>query len=320
MQQVLIAVNDFTDAHIQRITSVLDGWAEVRRIDHTTGTSDYNDALKQCDIVVGWPNPQGLVDSTIRYAQLCSAGYDPYLEVPLDKKEDFILCNARGVFSTAAAEQTLAMMFVLSRRLNLHIRDQNRHAWQRADEYRIVQGDTICVVGLGSIGMAIAERCAGLGLKVIGVTRSGKQQAAPPVSRIAGIDSLKQVLPKCDHVALSLPADQQTQGMFNEAMFRRMKPGSCFYNVGRGSLVVESDLVKVLQDGHLWGAGLDVFQTEPLPPEHPFWDMPNVIVLPHTAGRCVQEFDQLCDLVVDNLARYHAGRPLRNVIDFSKHA
>ena len=318
MQQVLIAVNEFKDSHCRQINTAIDGWAQAVRIDQGIEPSEYNDALNQCDIVVGWPNARGLVDSNIRLCQLCSAGYDPYLEVPLSEKKGFTLCNARGVFSVPAAEQTLAMIFCLSRRVNLHIRDQQQHQWQRANEYRIVYDDTIGVVGLGSIGMAIAERCAGIGMNVIGVTRTGKDQPTPSVSHIVGFDNLADVLPDCDHVVLSLPANKQTQHIFDEAMFRRMKPGSCFYNVGRGTLVVESDLVKVIEDGHLFGAGLDVFETEPLPPDHPFWDMPNVIVLPHTAGRYVQEFDHLCDLFVENLSCYRAGKPLKNIVDLSK--
>jgi len=318
MQQVLIAVNDFTERHINQINSQVQGWAEVLRIDENTDIREYNRAMKQSDIVMGWPNAEGLVDSSIRFCQLCSAGYDPYLAVPLDKKKDFTLCNARGVFSVPAAEQTLAMMFALSRRLNLHIRDQQQHHWQRASEYRIIDGNTICVVGLGAIGTAIAERCSAIGMSVTGVTRTGKEPLSQSVSRIVGFDNLADVLPECDHVALSLPANSQTQGMFNEQMFRRMKADSCFYNVGRGSLVVEQDLVTVLKDGHLFGAGLDVFHNEPLPSDHPFWDMPNVIVLPHTAGRYVQEFDRLCDLFTENLERYRTGKPLQNIIDLNK--
>ncbi len=320
MKKILVAVNHFTDKHLQQIQQAVEGWATVDRIDHTLDESAQTEAIQDSDIVVGWPNPQAVAKSDIHFCQLCSAGFDPYLDCGLEKKTDFIMCNAKGIFSVACAEQTLAMMFALSRRINLHIRDQQQHQWQHADAYRIVTGDTICVVGLGSIGMEIAKRCAGIGMNVIGVTRTGKEQSEPPVSKIVGLDDLPGILPDCDHVALSLPANKQTQGMFNEPMFRKMKHGSCFYNVGRGALVVESDLVKVLNDGHLFGAGLDVFETEPLPTDHPLWDMPNVIVLPHTAGRYVQEYDRLCDLFIENLKRYRQSQLQINVVDLSKHS
>lgn len=317
MQQVLIAVNNFTDTHIERIEQASEGWAQVGRIDQAVDQAIYDDALNRYDIVVGWPRAESLPNSSIRFVQLCSVGYDPYLEVSLDKKKDFVLCNARGVMSVAVAEHVLAMMFALTRRLYLHNRDQQRHIWRRADEYRIVDGATMCIVGLGSIGLAIAERCRSLGMRVIVVARTGKEVVPASVSHIFAFDALGEALAEADHVVLSVPTTRQTRDLFDEAMFRRMKPGACFYNVGRGSLVVESDLVKVLQDGHLWGAGLDVFATEPLPIDHPFWDMRNVIVTPHTAGRYTQEYDRLCELFVDNLQRFHTDRSLRNIINLS---
>ena len=313
MQRILVAINFFNDEHMRRICATADGWAHVERIDHEVELSTYTDALKRCDIVVGWPPADGLVDANLRLVQLCSAGYDPYLGRGLEKKQDCVVCNARGVFSVPAAEQTLAMMFALTRRLNLHIRDQAQHLWKRAPDYRIVDGDTMCVIGLGSIGRAIAERCAGVGMNVVGVTRTGEEAAEPPLSRIVAFDKLAEVLPSAGHVALSVPANSQTIGLFDEAMFRRMKPGSCFYNVARGSLMVEADLINVLNDGHLWGAGLDVFDTEPLPADHPLWGFFNVVVTPHISGPSTPR--EIGPIFNDNLRRYAANRPLRHLVD-----
>lgn len=319
MQQILIAVNELTDAHLQRIQDAAKGWAQIVRIDQPAAAAEYQAALLNAQVVFGWPPPQGLADSpNIRLAQLCSVGYDPYLTVSLDQKKNFSLCNAHGVPSVPVAEQTIAMMFALTRRVNVHVRDQQQHTWRRADEYRIVDGATMCVVGLGAIGSAIAVRCAALGMKVIGVTRTGLEPTRPPVSRIYGFSDIKHALAEADHVAVSMPATPMTEGVFDESMFRSMKQGACFYNVSRGSLVVEPDLVRVLKDGHLWGAGLDVFATEPLPEDHPFWDMPNVVMAPHVGGRYVQEFDHLCDLFVKNLERYRDQKELINRVDLTK--
>ena len=318
MQQILVAVNNFTDAHLQKIEHACSGWAKVSRIDQTVDAKAYEVVLKSSDVVVGWPPPSALAETNVRFAQLCSAGYDPYLKVSLDQKEGFRLCNARGVFSVPAAEQTIAMMLALTRRLNFHIREQQQQVWQRADDYQTVYRSTMCVVGLGSIGTAIAERCHALGMSVIGVTRTGKDSAKPPVDAIYAFDDLREAVAISDHVAVSIPETSKTVGVFDEAMFRSMKRGGYFYNVGRGALVVEPDLVRVLEDGHLRGAGLDVFVAEPLPDNHPFWGMPNVIIAPHVAGRCLQEFDLLCDLFVENLLRYHASKSLKNQIDLSQ--
>ena len=317
MQTILIAVNDFTDAHVERIKRAAAGWARVIRVDQSADQAVYDEALNKADIAVGWPRAQSVLHSPVRFLQLCSAGYDPYLGISLDKKENFILCNSRGVFSVPAAEQTIAMMLALTRRFYIHIREQPQHIWRRTGDYRIVDGTTMCVVGMGSIGHAIAERCAGLNMTVVGVTRTGKEAVKPPLSKVFAIDALGDALAIADHVVLSMPSSPQTDGMFDEAMFRRMKQGSCFYNVGRGSLVVEADLIKVIRDGHLWGAGLDVFATEPLPKDSPLWDMENVVITPHSAGRYLQEFDILCDLFVGNLERYHKGETLINCIDLS---
>ena len=317
LQTILVTVDGFTDAHIRRIEDAANGWAVINRIDQSVSQSVYDQALQACDITIGWPRAESLPGSSARYVQLGSSGYDPYLAVSLDRKENFVMCNARGVYTVAVAEHTIAMMFALTRGIATHVRDQRQHIWRRAEEYRPLEGSIACVIGLGSIGMAIAQRCAALGMDVIGVTRTGKEAAGPTVTRVYGIEALPDALAGADHVVLSMPASPQTNGLFDEAMFRRMKRGACFYNIARGSLVVESALAYVLRDGHLWGAGLDVFEKEPLPQGHPFWGMDNIVITPHAAGRSTDEYTRLCDLFVQNLERYHTGKPLINKINLA---
>lgn len=315
MQTILVVVDGFTDAHMASIVQAARGWAVVRRINQSEPQAEHEQAMRQADIAIGWPKAESLPGSSIRFMQLGSSGYDPYLSVSLDRKPGFVMCNARGVYTVAVAEHAIAMMLALTRRIAMHVREQQQHIWRRGEEYDPLEGATVCILGLGSIGMAIAQRCAGLSMRVIGVTRTGKEPAKPPVSRVYGIDTLSEALAEADHVVLTIPASPRTQGLFGEAMFRRMKRGAYFHNVARGNLVVEADLVKVLKDGHLRGAGLDVFEKEPLPADHPFWDLPNVIVSPHAAGRSNDEYTRLCDLFVKNLQLYHAGKPLINRID-----
>jgi phosphoglycerate dehydrogenase-like enzyme len=249
----------------------------------------------------------------VRLLQLPSVGYDNYLGQGLESKSDFILCNAHGTMGPGIAEHTLAMMLAFARFLPKHLRDQQARRWERMPVYGELAGATVCVVGLGDLGTAIARRCAALDMRVIGVRRdSGKGH--PIAERVYPIAQIRDAVAKADHVVAILPATAETGHIFNDDVFSAMKRGAYFYNVGRGSTVDERALIAHLRSGHLAGAGLDVFEHEPMPSDSPFWTMEQVIVLPHVAGRSAREYDRQADLFLENLRRFRAGEPLLNVV------
>ena len=178
--------------------------------------------------------------------------------------------------------------------------------------FRPLAGQTLLVVGAGAIGAEVASRASGLGMRVIGLRRSG----AP----VAGVDEMRppEALTACladaDAVSLHLRLTPETEGLFDAAMFAALKPGALFINTARGGHVVENDLLAALQSGHLRGAYLDVFQTEPLPVGSPLWTAPNLLISPHAADNLTDWEARFTALFTENLEHWRAGRAMRNVV------
>lgn len=316
MIHVLIAADEMQDAHIARLEHELAGWGTLERIPEQTPLETYSARLQQADYVFGWPQPEAVLSSGVKVLQLPSVGYDNYMHFGLGSKADFTLINASGTMGAGIAEHALAMMLALARHLPRHLRDGLDHRWQRMPVYGELAGATACVVGLGNLGMAVVRRCRALEMRVIGVRRDASK-GDPLLERVYAVGSLREAVAEADHVIAILPATAETAALFDDAVFAAMKPGAYFYNVGRGKTVDQNALITHLRSGQLAGAGLDVFEQEPLPAESPLWAMDNVIVTPHVAGRSAREYDRHCDLLVENLRRFRAGEALQNVVQLA---
>ena len=226
------------------------------------------------------------------------------------------MCNAGGAYSEGVAEHCVAMMLALVRRLPEYLGAMTRRSWGHRHLHDRLSGSTVCVIGLGTLGSAIARRCAALGMRVVGVRRS-PNRPCPNVSEMFGPEALATAVAGADHVVAALPGGAATSGLISREVIAAMKPGTYFCNVGRGPSVDEEALIERLADGHLAGAGLDVFATEPLPADSPLWGMENVIVTPHMAGYTWDYADELCAVFAANLAAYVAGEPPPNAVDLS---
>ena len=188
---------------------------------------------------------------------------------------------------------------------------QIRREWIQHQPPERLAGKTIAIVGLGDIGRTVARAARGVGLRVIGVTRSGRPAAG--VERVYRSRELRRALSAADFVLLVVPLNDTTRGMIGAAELAAMRPTAWLINIGRGALVDESALVQALQRRTIAGAVLDVFAIEPLPPEHPLWSLDNAVITPHISGPNLPE--EIAPVFNDNLARYLAGRPLRHVVD-----
>jgi D-2-hydroxyacid dehydrogenase (NADP+) len=224
--------------------------------------------------------------------------------------------TASGATAITVAHSTLGAVIALNRRFPLLADAQRRHAWEpRLGERspRDLKGQRAVIVGLGPIGRTLAALLKMLGMATVGVNRS----AAPvePCDHTVPYAGLLQVLPEADWLILCCPASPLTRGIANAAAFKAMPRGSHFINVARGEVSVEADVIAALASGHLAGAYLDVFEREPLDPVSPLWEMPNVIVSPHTASHSQGQNEAIFDIFLDNLARWRAGQPLRNDVD-----
>jgi phosphoglycerate dehydrogenase-like enzyme len=244
-----------------------------------------------------------------------------------------VVTNARGVFSRPIAEYVLMMILAVSRRLPQLLELQRERTWQPLEgaELRDV---TVGIVGLGSIGRAVGALATAFGCRVVAVRRRGGSDGldAPTESpesaerdertfgalmldRVGGPETLPELLAESDFIVLAAPLTAETQDMINAETLALVKPGAWLINVARGKLVDERALLRALRDGPLGGAVLDAFRDEPLPPMSTFYDLPNVIVTPHTAWSSSRVLDRSVELFCDNLRRFASGEPLLNVVD-----
>lgn len=310
---ILVAIDSFSDDHMRTIRSAAEGWGRIERIPSDAQEDVYRGHLRRSEIAIGWCPAEWIVQSPVHYFQLPAVGYEQFLGHGLEKRADFHFCNGRGIMTIPVAEHGLALMLALSRRIQIHGRNQRDRRWERASgNYRELAGSTACVVGLGEIGNRMAEILRALGLTVIAVSASQAGKPHPHAEVVHPPEQLHHALARADHVILCGPARPDGSPILDSAAIAAMRPGSFVYNIGRGSLIDEEALIESLRTGHLEGAGLDVYAREPLPRESPLWEMDNVAFTPHVGGESHCEFDRTCALFVENLRAYREGRPLRN--------
>ena len=263
-----------------------------------------------------WPDrSRGFVLSIIKAASVkwmhtFSAGVDSPFFVQLMER-GVRLTNSSGVTASPIAQTTVLYMLALSRNVRAWFQHQEKHEWTR-HEFAELDGARLAVIGMGPIGIEIARLGVALNMNVEAIRRTPTGDEPCPTF---SFDQLHSVLPRADWVAVALPLTDNTRQIFNAETFAIMKPGACFINVGRGELVDEESLVATLQSGHLAGAALDVFATEPLPSDSPLWDMDNVIITPHSSAGSSQSGLRSEDIFLENLARYVAGEPLINEVN-----
>jgi phosphoglycerate dehydrogenase-like enzyme len=232
-----------------------------------------------------------------------------------------IITNARDVHGPVVAEQVIAMMFALAKRIPAALRFQQAHMWGQDAistgrlHSRELAGATLGLVGLGSIGRNVAKHAYALGMRVIAVREHPEKQKPQHVDKVLPTSKLQELLAQSDYVVLSAPVTPETTGMIGEQQLVTMKPDAFLLNVGRGPLVDEAALAEVLQEHKIGGAALDVFDQEPLPPDSPLWDLQDLLITPHTAGISEKMWERHYVLFSENLRRYLSGQPLLGLVD-----
>jgi phosphoglycerate dehydrogenase-like enzyme len=212
-------------------------------------------------------------------------------------------------------ENILGGIFAVAKQIPGIVRDQGDRKWRRRVNPPLA-GSTLGILGLGAIGAEVARKAAALEMRVIGTRMTAAP--VPHVDQVYGADGTDDVLAASDYVVLLLPSTPSTRGLVDAKRLARMKAGAWLLNFGRGDLVVDADLVEAVQRGTIAGAVLDVYRTEPLPAEHPFWTTDGILVLPHVGGLHPERDVLVAELFVDNLRRYLTGQPLRQVVDRAK--
>ena len=250
------------------------------------------------------------------------------------KESNILLTNAGGAHAIQIAEHVFAYILNLSRQNRMYIRHQdNRYwlPWKDQPELKSLHGSTIGIIGYGRLGKAIATIAKGFGMKIIALKRNpGKQinyehqgelngdpnDIIP--DRIMGPEGLSYLLGRSDHVVVTLPLTEETEGLIGRNQFKEMKRTAFFINVGRGRIVDEHSLIEAIKTETIAGAGLDVFYTEPLPLESPLWDMENVLITPHSSVGGDPADKQVVDIFLENLNRIKRGESLINLMDKSR--
>jgi phosphoglycerate dehydrogenase-like enzyme len=311
----MLLIFDFKPEQERQLRELLPGWTIVSRKDGPISKEQFADA----EIVCGWNSAMEEAinsDCKLRWVQTSSAGID---KLPLEKLNSLSVhvTSARGIHPVSMAETLFAMLLSFSRNLHHAIRHQSKQEWKPSERYYQLSGLTMGIIGVGAIGTEIARLATAFGMRTLGVRRSAIP--VPGVNEMYGIEQLEEVLSRSDVVANILPYTVETHHLFNEERFRRMKPGALFFNMGRGASVDTDALVRALEEGWIRGAGLDVFETEPLPGDHPLWSMDNVILTPHIGGWTDDYKQRVADILFHNVHTYLTnGKPDRNLVDYDR--
>ena len=255
--------------------------------------------------------------SRLRWVQSPAAGVGS-LMFPELLASAVVITSARGVRARSIAEHVLGMAIALARLLPATLRAQAAHRWAQEEletEARTLQGLRMGIVGLGAIGMEVVKIAAPFGFRISAIRRRANEPLPEGVDEVWTPDRLPDLLAKSDVVVLAAPHTPETKRLIGRAQIDRMKPGALLINVARGKLVDDEAAIAALRDGRLGGAALDVFSQEPLDASSPYWDLPNVIITPHTSGAMKDYWTPLVALFSDNLRRFEKGEALRNVVD-----
>jgi len=254
----------------------------------------------------------------LKWFQQWAAGADWLLRHPEAVERPFVLTNVSGIHAIPMSEHVLALMLAFARGLPSSLRAQQRGEWMSHRDWDLgvfeMAGRTVLLLGLGPVGVRTARIAGALGMRVIGVRRNPDTDM-PGLDAVIGPQRLHEAIPEADFVVLALPLTPETKRIIGARELQLMKRSAYLINVGRGETVDESALIGALRDGRIAGAGLDVFEEEPLPEDSPLWGMDNVMITTHYAGSTPHYNERAMAIFLDNLQRYRQREPLRNVVD-----
>jgi phosphoglycerate dehydrogenase-like enzyme len=280
--------------------------------------SEWRTLLAQADILFDFDfsNRESLPDLTpnVKWIQTSSAGIGQFVKrMRYDERMNCIYTTASGVHARPLAEFALMVMLMFVKNYEYLQREKAAHHWERYSAVELA-GRTLAVIGLGKIGREVAKLAKAFDMRVIG-NRRNPDKETPYVDKLYGSDELDKFLNQADFLVLATPHTPETDGLIGARELALLPQGAVLINIARGQVIDQNALIEGLQSGHLGGAALDVTDPEPLPEDSPLWDMPNVIISPHSASTADTENQKLTDLFIENLKRYLAGEEMLNVLD-----
>ena len=269
--------------------------------------------LDQAEALLSWGPPAGMLDRMprLRFVQALTAGVEHWLARP-DLRDGIALSCARGTHRVQMPENILGALFHITKPYAAIVADNAAARWTRRVSTTLA-GRTLGILGLGAIGAELARKAAALEMRVVGTKRDAAP--VPHVEKVLGPDGTDEILAESDFVVLLLPATPATETFIDASRLGRMKRDAWLLNFGRGALIKDDDLVAAVRAGTIAGAVLDVFRTEPLPADHPFWAEERILVLPHIGGLHPERDSMVAALLVENLRRFVDGAPLTQIVD-----
>jgi phosphoglycerate dehydrogenase-like enzyme len=280
----------------------------------------FENATANAEVICNWSGSLSLTREAflrsprVRWLHSRSAGLERTL-FPELIASDVIMTNGRGVFSPSLGEFALGAILYFAKDFRRLIRNQMAGVWEPFDVLPI-SGQTVGIVGYGDIGRAVATRVRAMGMRVLAIKRHVTQSTSDPlVDQIFSPEQRIEMLSRCDYVVVAAPLNAETQGLIGEAELAAMKPNAVIINVGRGPVTDERAMIKALSKNAIKGAALDVFAEEPLPKEHPFYSLQNVLLSPHCADHTPDWLDNAMRFFITQFGRFRRGEPLLNVVD-----
>jgi phosphoglycerate dehydrogenase-like enzyme len=295
--------------------------AMLKGLRHIVGreASAFSSAVKDPVVILNWSGPRKVLRETfltcqdVRWVHSRSAGLDNTL-FPELVASHVPLTNGSGVFSQSLGEFALAAILYFAKDFRRMIRNQVAGVWEQFDVEEI-DGQTVGIVGYGDIGRAVAKRVRPMGMKVLATKRHPPQVADPLVDQFYKPEDLLEMLPHCDYVVSALPLTAETHHMIGDPQFAAMKSTAVVINIGRGPVIDEEAMVRALTAKRIKGAGLDVFEQEPLPAGDPMYHLENVLLSPHCADHTAQWLNQAMRFFLEQDRRFTNGEPLENVVN-----
>jgi phosphoglycerate dehydrogenase-like enzyme len=274
----------------------------------------------EATVILNWSGSGKLLEKVftmsphVRWVHTRSAGLDSVL-FPELIASPVPLTNGTGVFSSSLGEFTLAAILFFAKDLRRMVRSQMAGVWDQFDVLEIA-GQTVGIVGYGDIGRAVATRVRAMGMRVLALRRNKfVYNVDPLVEKVYGPDERLEMIARSDYIVVSAPLTEETRGMVGEPEFAAMKPEAVVINVGRGPVIDEVAMIRALSEKRIKGAGLDVFDTEPLPAGHPFYGLDNVLLSPHSADHTADWLECAMRFFLEQFERFRKGEPLRNLVD-----
>ncbi|AGK98885.1 D-2-hydroxyacid dehydrogenase [Clostridium pasteurianum] len=312
----LISLIKLSPKYLHKLELLAPNWKVINGEE----SSIYMSHLEDAEVIVGWNKDAEKVcfkdNSSLNWIHSWGAGVN---NIPLEKlkQQNIILTNSSGVHAFPISETVFSMILMFTRRIHLYLRNQLKEEWKHENNLPEVHGKTIGIIGVGAIGEENAKLGKAFGMKVLGLRRSGKSLLN--VDKMFDMKGLNELISESDYIVNTLPLTKETYKLIGLEQFRKMKRNSFYVNIGRGETTDSEALIKALEENLIAGAGLDVFDQEPLPKESPLWKFENVIITPHNSGATYNYEERTMDIFIKNFKSYLNGEKLRiNVVDLDK--